>query len=337
MDEFSCPRPSTLVPRPFCVRALLLLACWLVGRNAEAQAPATRDEIDGSLRRSVEYLSREVATWKEQHKCYSCHNNGDGARAVFLAKKAGFAPSAAALQVNAEWARSPDQWDHNGPDGPFSDRKLARIQFAGALAEAIESKVVADRKPLLVAAEQLIKEQLPSGAWDFEGADAIGGPTTYGRTLATVLARHVLTVADPQRFSTPLSRSDEWLRKLEPQSVIDSAALMIGLAGAKDPAADAQRKRCREILQRGQADDGGWGPYVTASPEAFDTAIAVLALSNETDDAARQSAARGVAFLVRLQLSDGSFPETTRPVPRESYSQRISTTAWVTLALLRVR
>ena len=316
---------------------LLVLLAWMLGGNAAAQTAVTRNAIDQSLRRSVQYLSSEVATWKEQHKCYSCHNNGDGARAIFAAKKAGLEPSAKALQVNAAWVSLPDQWDHNGPDGPFSDRKLARIQFAAALVEAIESKIVADRQPLFVAAEQLVKEQQMSGAWDFEGADSLGGPTTYGRALATVLAQRVLVVADPQRYAVPIGRTDEWLRKLEPQSVIDSAAVLIGLRGAKDNDADVQRRRCREILRRGQGDDGGWGPYVTASPEAFDTALGVLALHAEADDAARQSAARGVAFLVRNQLSDGSWPETTRPVPRESYSQRISTTAWATLALLGAR
>ncbi|MEX0713581.1 MAG: hypothetical protein WD278_14585 [Pirellulales bacterium] len=34
------------------------------------------------------------------------------------------------------------------------------------------------------------------------------------------------------------------------------------------------------------------------------------------------------------QLEDGSWPETTRPAGGQSYAQRISTTAWATIALL---
>ncbi len=244
--------------------------------------------------------------------------------------------SPAPINVSAEWLRTPDQWDHNGPDGPFSDRKLARIQFAAALTEAIESRIITDRRPLLLAAEQLARDQLPTGAWDFDGADAIGGPTTYGRALATVLARRVLLVADRQRFQDAIGRCDDWLRMVEPRSVIDAAAVLWGVSGASDEPAAAQQRRCRDLLQRGQGDDGGWGPYLTSAPEPFDTALAILALQSEPDESAREAISRGQDYLVRLQQSDGSWPETTRPLPRESYSQRISTTAWVTLALLGI-
>jgi len=67
--------------------------------------------------------------------------------------------------------------------------------------------------------------------------------------------------------------------KIEPRSVIDSAAVLTGLGEASDGSAEAQRQRCLDILKRGQTDEGGWGPYVTSNPEAFDTALVVLALA----------------------------------------------------------
>ena len=92
------------------------------------------------------------------------------------------------------------------------------------------------------------------------------------------------------------------------------------------------------LLRRGQSTDGGWGPFVTAPPEPFDTALVLLALEGVTD--APQAGAmrrRGRAFLIATQRPDGSWPETTRPPGGESYAQRISTTAWATSALLAVR
>jgi hypothetical protein len=47
------------------------------------------------------------------------------------------------------------------------------------------------------------------------------------------------------------------------------------------------------------------------------------------------SRARG--YLVKMQMSDGSWPETTRPSNQESYAQRISTTGWALLALMESR
>jgi hypothetical protein len=44
--------------------------------------------------------------------------------------------------------------------------------------------------------------------------------------------------------------------------------------------------------------------------------------------------ARGRAFLIAQQQRDGSWIETTRPAGNVSYAQKISTTGWVTQALL---
>jgi hypothetical protein len=115
---------------------------------------------------------------------------------------------------------------------------------------------------------------------------------------------------------------------------MNAAAILWGLKDAHDTQAADVRKQCRDVLQRGQTAEGGWGPYVTSQPEPFDTALAILALAGESDQIAREARLQGIGYLVRVQLKDGSWPETTRPLPRESYSQRISTTAWATLALL---
>ena len=84
-----------------------------------------------------------------------------------------------------------------------------------------------------------------------------------------------------------------------------------------------------------QARDGGWGPFATAPPEAFDTALGVLALSRFLDrPGVADCVRRARAFLVDSQHDDGSWTETTRPTGNESYAQRLSTTGWAALALL---
>ena len=37
--------------------------------------------------KALAYLAIEVPRWSSEHKCFSCHNNGDGARALYLAIK----------------------------------------------------------------------------------------------------------------------------------------------------------------------------------------------------------------------------------------------------------
>jgi len=142
-----------------------------------------------------------------------------------------------------------------------------------------------------------------------------------------------------------LAKASGWLRTTSPITVLDASAVLLGLERDSDPAAAAQRQRSLAILQRGQGPDGGWGPYVTSQSEAFDTALALLALAGlrhaeqlstapystrDLDEAIE----RGRASLFRTQNPDGSWPETTRPPNGDSYAQRISTTAWALMALL---
>ena len=82
-----------------------------------------------------------------------------------------------------------------------------------------------------------------------------------------------------------------------------------------------------------QNSDGGWGPWKHSPSEAFDTAIAMIALQSLS--LAPERVKRGRDFLLRSQLTNGGWPETTRPAGGQSYAQHISTTAWATIALLR--
>ena len=97
---------------------------------ATALCAATPEE------RAIAYLARETPRWASENHCYSCHNNGDGARALYAARRQGYAVPAAALRDTTAWLVRPADWDSNHGNPLASDKKLARIQFAAALAES---------------------------------------------------------------------------------------------------------------------------------------------------------------------------------------------------------
>jgi squalene cyclase len=144
-----------------------------------------------------------------------------------------------------------------------------------------------------------------------------------------------LRVADRGRFQKQVALAEEWLRKLPGQNVLEAAAILTGLEDSDGDDAVAHCDRAIAFLLHAQTSDGGWGPFANSPPENFDTAAALLVLAafRERDDV-RKVVARGRAHLVAEQLADGSWTETTRPPGATSYAQRLSTTAWATLALL---
>ncbi len=235
--------------------------------------------------KAIAYLQVEVPRWRKENGCYSCHNDGDGGRALALASQRG-------------WAEAPGpvtNWENDRANPAFSDKKLARIHFATGAA--------------------LVADQQPDGSWKIDGEEALGSPVTYGRALATYMSLQKIRAGG---IADAAAKANAWLRNLKPISVVDAAAKSM-LTGTPEP-----------ILLAAQNPDGGWGPYPGRPSEAFDTAVALLALHRHHPSAV----ARGRAYLARTQQPAGGWPETTRPPGSLSYAQHISTSAWATIALL---
>lgn len=317
-------------------RGALLVAVYLfcaTGRPAELRAdePAT-----AATRRALDFLVAEVPAWPQQNHCFSCHNSGDGARALLTAHRRGWAVPDAALAETIPWLLTPANWNANGGNSDYNDQTLLNVQFGAALAALAEDRNdLHTSTALQSAAATLAGLQASDGSWAFEAEGVIGSPIGYGRPLTTMMTRDILQRADRERFAAAISRANAWLLNAEPRTVLDTAAVAWGLADIDTADATKSISRKLETIRSAQSDRGGWGPYMISAPEPFDTAVVLLALQqlSPTHDA-RGMIARGREFLIATQLPAGRWPATTRPAGLESYPHMISTTAWATLALV---
>jgi hypothetical protein len=332
---------------------LATLFALLGGAVLNTQQPASRptaEPHDGGVpadeTRAVAFLVREVPKWKAENDCYSCHNNGDAARALIVASRRGH-DVGAAIDDTLAWLREPQRWNHNKTTGGIDDKPLARVQFAGALRLAVDAGL-ASTAALASAAAIVAADQHQDGSWRLDTSQSLGSPTTYGTALATWAATRTLRDAARDDLTPTLAKAQAWLRTTKVDSVVDAAAVVLGLQHDRDRDAQVQRQRALDTLKRGQSANGGWGPYTTVGPEVFDTALVMLALIEVparpalaspayTADDLRRAVTRGRDYLRQQQLGDGSWPETTRPAGQESYAQRISTTGWALLALMESR
>ncbi len=299
---------------------------------------AAEPRRQGPEERALAFLAVEVPRWSRENHCFSCHNNGDAARALYAGLQAGYAIPPSALAETNNWLGNAERWEHNGGEGPFSDKRLARLQFTAALASATDAGQARAPENFKRAAARLARDQSPDGSWPLEGETEPGSPTTYGPFLATYVARESLQAADHVRFRGAIDRAGHWLDGHEARSIMDVSVALLVSAGSASPRAIEARRRCLDRLRKAQSDDGGWGPFAVSPPENFDTALALIALVRiESPTATRGLIARGRGFLIARQQADGSWLETTRPPGAESYAQRISTTGWAALALIATR
>ena len=133
------------------------------------------------LQTALTFLWREVPRWHQDNHCYSCHNNGDAARALYLARARGYRVPAEALTDTTAWLLAPEKWDeiHGAPAA--SDKKLGRIQFAAALAEACRTGAIRDTGALRSAARALAAMQDSDGSWRVDTGGLPGASAYFGK------------------------------------------------------------------------------------------------------------------------------------------------------------
>lgn len=285
--------------------------------------------------KALAFLIREVPAWSTNNGCFSCHNNGDAARALYVASQKGQRVPAAALMATTKWLSAPTHWEENKGDPGFSDKRLAAVQFSAALLTAFETGHVREVRPLQAAARKLAAEQTADGSWKIDAGNTLGSPATYGTPLATWMALRVLRQARLPETNAAKQRAERWLRHLSPQNVFTAATVLLFAARESGAPASRQRAECLKLIRRAQTRDGGWGPYADAPPEVFDTALVILALAEMRQAAGVNEMLRqGRKYLSAQQTAEGNWPPTTRPSGGDSYAQMMSTTGWATLALL---
>ena len=139
-----------------------------------------------------------------------------------------------------------------------------------------------------------------------------------------------------------VARARSFLRSAVPQDTQDQTFKLLGLIWAQAPRHEVVRQQ--QVLSKLQRPDGGWGQMPTLSPDAYATGQALYALQVAGVDAQDPAYRRGVDFLLRTQLEDGTWFVRTRAFGVQPYfetgfphgpSQFISATAtaWAAIAL----
>ena len=88
-------------------------------------------------------------------------------------------------------------------------------------------------------------------------------------------------------FKPAIDRASRWLLDHNVSTVNDAAVMLMATAPLSSARAATLRERSVSLLRKAQSDEGGWGPFVTSPPEAFDTALVLIALARAGDPVER--------------------------------------------------
>jgi ankyrin repeat protein len=273
--------------------------------------------------------------------CVSCHHQSLPALALQFARERGF-------KVNEEKARLQAETTQR----LLAGRRERLLQGTGVADQldagfwllALVAAGVARNDTTDALVHYLTLKQAKDGRWR---TTLFRPPANDSGFTATALAVRGLQLFGPpgraEEIARRIGKARDWLRAATPRTTEDRTFRLLGLKWAGAPREDLDKAVAGLLAQ--QRPDGGWGQLVPLPSDAYATGQVLVALHQAgglavTDPAYR----RGVQFLLKTQLDDGSWFVESRSLPVQPYfesgfphgrSQFIScfATSWATLAL----
>jgi hypothetical protein len=233
---------------------------------------------------------------------------------------------------------------HKYRDAVLTGDTVANVAFVPyGLLERLEAGLQAtpDTDAMIVG---LASRQMPDGSW--QPVNEIRPPVNGSAVVATALAVRAVRALAPPVHRTEMNRrvvrGRAFLQNAFPDDTQDQAFKLLGLLWSRAPAREIARETAALLaLQRA---DGGWGQLPAMAPDAYATGQALYALHAAGVRTTATGYQKGVDYLLRTQLQDGTWFVKTRAFPVQRYfetgfphgpNQFISTaaTGWATLAL----
>jgi len=303
---------------------MTLLLTALSSISAADEPAVTQDDLRAAIDKSLPLLMKGAVGHRENRKnCFACHNQGVPIFALTAAKSRGFAIDeaelATQLQFTADFlAKNREQYLQGKGQGGQADT-------AGyALATLAAGGWKPDENTAAVT-EYLLQRHQDQDHW----TNNSNRPPTEASSFTTsyVALRRLVAFApaeQKERTDARVKQVREWLLQATPKENEDRVFRLLALKQVEAPAADIEAAT-KELLAR-QRDDGGWAQLDSGEPEAatqsdaYATGTALVALHQAgglpTSDPAYL---RGLRYLLKAQLEDGSWHVASRSKPFQAY------------------
>ena len=301
-----------------------------------------------ALVKAVAVLEPLSPLFHDHSGCFSCHNNSLPEAALNIAathrvavnRKAAAHAAQAAL---GDWKNRVDEYLLATCATPGFVVQTTK-GLLGLAEEGVAPNYITDALTSCLASLQQ-----PEGDWHLIGID-FRPPLTGSPIVSTALAirglKEYLPPGRRDEVKVRIDRALGFIRAAASHDTQDETYKLLGLIWAGAPAAEAAAQARRLLaLQRAE---GGWGQVPTMEPDAYATGQALYALHASGRTATTVAYEKGVQYLLRTQLEDGTWFVRSRAFGFQPYfesgfphgtDQFISAaaTSWAAMALAYTR
>jgi Squalene-hopene cyclase C-terminal domain len=303
-----------LMPRAFLIGLLLL-----TGSRASAiePGPVPAARLRQAIDKSLPLLLKGAEGHAAKRSCFACHNQAIPVLALTTARPRGFVIPKGKLKDQLEAIAefldtNQDQYRQGKGQGGQVDTAgyaLWTLELGEWEADETTDAVV---EYLLLQNKNLDHWRTTSNRPPSEASDFT---PTY---LALRALAHWGDAAQDQRITKRVQDARHWLMDAKTHNTEDRVFRLWGLKAAS--ASQDWVRKAAEELEKSQRPDGGWAQTDDMTSDAYATGTALVALHEAAKMSTASSAyQRGLRYLLKMQLADGSWHVATRSKPFQTY------------------
>jgi len=304
----------------------------LAGADEPLTAIVAQADLQAAVQKALPLITKGAIGHREQRTCFACHNQGTPILALTTARAHGFVVDEEELGRQCKFIQ--EFLGRNKAEYLQGKGQGGQADTAGHALMALELGKWQPDDATGAVAEYLLLHQVDSDHW----SGASSRPPSEGSPFTTTFVSlrglaAFQTEAQKERAEKRKKQAGEWLLKAMAKDNEDRVFRLWGLhaAGAKTEEIAAAAK---ELMSK-QREDGGWSQIDAAveikrdddktetidpNSDAYATgsALVVLHLAGGMKTA-DQGYQRGLAFLLKSQLADGSWHIKSRSKPFQKY------------------
>ena len=309
-------------------------------KSLALERPPDADSPRRAVSLALPLLQQSERTITQTRNCVTCHQHSLVAMTVGLARKHGFKVD----ENIASEERSHVLEDMRARVRPLLlgtgiDPTLSVHVLAGMAAEDEPASRITD-----ALVHYLVLRQRTDGRWQQENCRPPDEASDFQFTALAVQGLQTYAPKGRRReIGARVDLARRWLQNAEPADTVDRAFQLLGLGWARAEQESITKTVTKLVGE--QRVDGGWRQVPTMASDAYATGLALYALHEGGGVAVDHPAyRRGIEFLLRTQLADGSWFVASRSFPIVEYSKSgfphgrnqfisASATCWATMAL----
>jgi hypothetical protein len=338
MDATNTPRSDCM--SPLLGRLTCLALVWISAADLLADDAAVRAAVGKSL----PLLERSsITSIEERPNCFTCHNTGLPVMTLVAARERGFRVNGENLKSQLDFtaaflAKNRENYLKGKGQGGAAftaGSALWTLGLGGHPRNAATEAVI----------EYLVVHQKDLGHWKPPSNRPPSEESAFSTTFVALEGMKAFgSEAQQSRVNERKAQAQKWLLANPAKHTEDLVFRLwsLSVAGA---ARDSIQQAAQDLLRK-QREDGGWAQLDDMTSDAYATGTALVALHRTgTLDGNAAAYQRGLHWLMKAQLADGSWHVRSRSKPIQSYfesgyphgkDQFISITAacWATTALL---